>query len=341
MFRLPVSRLTSRPRVSVVIPCYNYSSYLEACVDSALSQRDVDVDVTIIDDASTDDSVALARRICAREPKVRLIEHEKNLGHLRTANEALRSASADFLVKLDADDLLTPGSLARSAALLLSDPGVGFVYGYAQDFKGSPPDIPDSKAKYWLVWEGGTWLKRVFSRAHNVIAQPEVMIRKNALVSVGGQYSELLPWAEDYHLWLRLASQWRVGYIGGCIQGRYRVHNLSIQRSAKDLHLSDLKARVDATRLFLAEKPDNMRIYGRAALKALARDTRILLATRLESEETPASTIAEYERISQELERDAETTRAGGPFMWNGAAGQKLRSLRQMIRWRRWRKLGV
>jgi len=341
VLRLPVSSLPRRPRISVVIPCYNYASYLEACVDSALSQRDVDVDVTIIDDASTDDSALVAKGICDRDSRVRLIRHETNLGHLHTTNEAFRLAASDFVVKLDADDLLTPGSLARSAELLMADSDIGFVYGYAPDFTAAAPAILDSKTRYWIVWAGDTWLKRVLHRAHNVIKQPEVMIRKQALADVGGEYSDMLPWAPDYHLWLRLAARWRVGYIGGAIQGLYRVHNLSMMRSAKDLHLSDLRARVSATRLFLAESPDNMRLFGRAALRALARDTRILLAARLERKDTPTATLAEYDRISQELELESATSRARGPLTWQGAMGRKLRLLRDKIRWRRWKLTGI
>lgn len=341
MLHLRVAPLSLRPRISVVIPCYNYASYLEACVESALKQRDVDVDITIVDDASTDGSELLAQCICDRDPRVRFVRHERNLGHLRTANEAIRLATSDFVVKLDADDLLTPGSLARSAELLMSDSDIGFVYGYAQAFTGGAPVILDSRTRYWNVWAGDAWLKRVLRRAHNVIAQPEVMMRKKALADVGGEYSQLLPWAEDYHLWLRLAARWRVGYIGGSIQGLYRVHSLSLQRSAKDLHLSDLRARVDATRLFLAGSPENMRLYGRTALKALARDTRILLAARLEREDTPEATIAEYNRISQELELESATNRVRGPLTWQGPMGRKLRWLRETIRWRRWRLIGI
>lgn len=341
MLRLPVTPTSSVPRVSVVIPCYNYASYLETCVQSALNQRDVDVDVIIIDDASTDDADLLAQQICDRESRVRLVRHERNLGHLRTSNEALRLAASDFVVKLDADDLLTPGSLARSAKLLASDPSIGFVYGYAPDFTGTEPAVIDSRTRYWNVWEGDVWLKRVFRRAHNVIKQPEVMMRRKALTDVGGAYSEMLPFAEDYHLWLRLAARWRVGYIGGCIQGLYRVHSLSIMRSTKDLNLTDLRARVDATRFFLAESSENMRLYGKVALRSLARDTQILLATRLEHDDTPKATIAEYESILQELERESGTKHSHNPLVSQGLIGTKLRSLREKFRWRRWRLTGI
>lgn len=341
MLRLPHSRPSRRARVSVVIPCYNYERYVEASIQSALAQRDVDVDVTVVDDASTDDSAHVVAQICERDTRVRLTRHATNLGHLKTANEAIQSATGEFVVKLDADDLLTPGSLARSAVLLLSHPDVGFAYGYASDFQGEPPQIEDRAAGYWKLRQGDEWLRRVLRRAHNVITQPEIMIRREALHEIGKAYDERLPWAEDYHLWLRLAARWNVGYVGGCVQGLYRVHSQSIMRSAKDLHLSDLRARVDATRLFLESSPEISRRYSHLALSALARDTRILLASRREDNETPAATIAEYRRISLELEKMSGMRPSYAPATWDGTIGRTFRTLREKVRWRRWRLTGV
>src|SRR5215218_5230435 len=77
------------PRVSVVIPCYNYARYLVACVDSVAGQHGVEVEIVIVDDASTDDSAAVARRISDLDPRVRMIEHRENRGHIATYNDGL------------------------------------------------------------------------------------------------------------------------------------------------------------------------------------------------------------------------------------------------------------
>ena len=58
------------PRVSVVIPCYNYGRYLPDAVASALDQDGLDVDVLVVDDASPDDSAEVARRLAAADPRV-------------------------------------------------------------------------------------------------------------------------------------------------------------------------------------------------------------------------------------------------------------------------------
>jgi glycosyltransferase involved in cell wall biosynthesis len=67
------------PRVSVVIPCYNYGHYLRQCVESVTrGQPGIEVEVIIVDDRSTDDSLSVARSIEDRDERVRVIRHEQN-----------------------------------------------------------------------------------------------------------------------------------------------------------------------------------------------------------------------------------------------------------------------
>ena len=96
--------------VSVIIPCYNYASFLPACLESVLSQG-VDVAVLIIDDCSTDDTPTVGAALAA-DPRVTFRRHEQNIRHIATYNEGLDWANGDFTVLLSADDLLTPGALA-------------------------------------------------------------------------------------------------------------------------------------------------------------------------------------------------------------------------------------
>ena len=119
--------------VSVIIPCYKYGHFLEEAVTSVLDdQEGVDVRVLIIDDASSDDSADVARKIAARDPRVEVIVHTANKGNIATYNEGLLEwADGDYCVLLSADDRLTPGALRRARDLLDAHPGVGFVYGHS------------------------------------------------------------------------------------------------------------------------------------------------------------------------------------------------------------------
>src|SRR5690348_514781 len=74
------------PRVSVVIPCYNYGRYIPACIESVLTQPGVDVDILIIDDASTDQSAEVIRNVAEKDSRISAIYHNQNKGHIATYN---------------------------------------------------------------------------------------------------------------------------------------------------------------------------------------------------------------------------------------------------------------
>ncbi|HEY5154997.1 MAG TPA: glycosyltransferase, partial [Acidimicrobiales bacterium] len=113
-----------RPRFSVVIPCFNYGRFLPSSVGSVLDQGDVEVEVIIVDDASTDGSLAVAEEMAAADPRIRVVAHRQNAGHVVTFNDGFEVATGEFIVRLDADDLLSVGSLARAAALFVAFPTV-------------------------------------------------------------------------------------------------------------------------------------------------------------------------------------------------------------------------
>jgi glycosyltransferase involved in cell wall biosynthesis len=227
--------------VSVVIPCYNYGHFLPDAVASALDDQDgVDVRVLIIDDASTDDSAEVARRLAAADPRVEARVHATNMGNLRTYNEGLLDwADGDYSVLLSADDRLTPGALRRAADLLDARPEVDFAYGHPVHFQhGSPLPPARTEVQGWSIWPGDWWLERRFRDGHNCITSPEVMVRTSAQKRVGG-YDLRLPHTGDIEMWLRLAAGGDVGYVRGVDQAYYRVHGQNMtngRTSLVDLH---------------------------------------------------------------------------------------------------------
>src|SRR5829696_4653329 len=90
--------LSTRPRVSVVVPCYRYGQFLPGAVASALDQDGVDVEVIVVDDASGDGSADVARGLASRDSRVRVRAHATNAGHIATYNEGLALATGDYVV---------------------------------------------------------------------------------------------------------------------------------------------------------------------------------------------------------------------------------------------------
>jgi hypothetical protein len=231
-----------RPPVTVVVPAYNYARYLRECAHSVLTQRDVEVELIVVDDGSSDETPAVAAELMARDERVSVIRHPRNRGQIQSVNEGVERATGEYLVKLDADDLVAPGALARATALLDAHPDVSFVYGRPEHFTGPVPGVPDAPARSWTIWPGRAWVAARCAAGANAISQPEVVMRTAALRTVGPVATEL-PHTFDMLLWMQLAAVGDVGRVNGPAQGCYRVHDASLQRTVHAGVLFDLRAR--------------------------------------------------------------------------------------------------
>ena len=134
--RLVALRLCSRYRrcvawtmLSVVIPSFNHGLYLRASLASVLAQLRAADEIIVIDDASTDDSLAVASSFLHRHPNFRLLQNSRNLGCVRTLNKGLALAQGSIIYFGAADDLTYPMLFARAAALLESYPQAGLFSG--------------------------------------------------------------------------------------------------------------------------------------------------------------------------------------------------------------------
>lgn len=238
----PRPTATDGATVSVVVPCYNYGRFLAEAVGSALDQAGVQVDVVVVDDASTDDSRAVAARLAAGDSRVTVVAHTVNRGPVDTFNDGLARATGEFLVRLDADDLLTPGSLARAVAVARSYPSVGLVYGHPLHFTEEPPPAR-GRARAWTVWPGRQWLRDRCVDGCNVITSPEVLMRASVVAQVGGQRP--LAHTHDMEMWLRLAAFADVAYVAGADQAWHRDHAASLSAREVD-DATDFRERVAA-----------------------------------------------------------------------------------------------
>jgi glycosyltransferase involved in cell wall biosynthesis len=335
------------PTVSVVIPCFQYGRYVGDAIRSALDQPCVDVDVIVVDDASTDDSADVVRAIAASDDRVRLVVHPVNRGAVETFNDGLALARGEFVVRLDADDLLTPGSLARATALAQAHPSVGLVYGHPLHFHDALPPARTT-ARRWTIWPGREWLRARCATGINVITSPEVLMRRAVVDVVGGQRP--LAHTHDMEMWLRIAAVSDVAYVEGADQAWHREHPGSLSQSL-DADLGDLVDRWDAFRTLFAWSP--AMLPETAELAALAARTmaaealdRIVqmhdrgrydpaVAARLRAFAAETSGPAALRRRHGATDRAARTR-----LPWR-MARQAYRRLANDARYRRWHRRGV
>lgn len=339
--------------VSVVITCYNYSHYLRAAVDSVLRQEDVHVDVIIVDDASQDDSLVVARQLASADSRVRVIANDVNQGAVATFNRGLVEATGEFLVRLDADDLLTPGSLRRAVAVMQRLPEVGLVYGHPIHFRGAALPLAREKVGSWIVWAGKEWLTNRSIDGTNTITSPEVVMRRSVVDVTGGQRP--LTHAHDMEMWLRLSAYCDVAYVRGSDQAWHREHAGSLSTTAEKpiVILGEIREVFDT--LFddvgrIVQHGDRLRVaaHRAVAMEALDQVRRTLDRGR---PDTDAALLLEFAaecspaiRSSHEWKRTAKRIDAAHRprfvVVAVGAIPRLRRRLRSRRRYARWTRTG-
>jgi len=269
--------------VDVFIPCYNYGRFLARTVASILSQEGVQVRVLIIDDLSTDGSLLEARRIASLDSRVSVLSHWVNKGHIATYNEGIAWASAPYMVLVSADDLLAPGALSRSIALMEAQPNVGFAFGQTRHFA----DAGDNEAEAVMqaraadsrcsVIPGQEFIAGICREPVNPVPASGAIVRTALQKRLGGYLPEL-PHAGDLEMWLRLAARADVGMLQAPT-ALTRLHTTNMRHSYHaERMIGDYRQRASAFDLFFEANAGRLagaNALMRAAKRSLAMEVLV------------------------------------------------------------------
>lgn len=359
-------RLTKRSRVrarsasgppatvTVVVTCFNYGRFLAQAVESAVSQEGVKVDVVIVDDASTDGSIATARALEKEHSNVRVLAHSENQGVVRAFNHGAELATGEYVVRLDADDILVPGSLRRATQVGREYPSVGLIYGHPLHFDGPSLPRPRLTVSGWTVWPGLAWLEDRCRSGTNVITSPEVVMRRSVLTAAGPQ--ALLRHTHDMEYWLRFAAFSDVAYVRGADQAWHREHPASLSATQVD-PLIDMRGRIDAFNTLFAGPART--VPGVEPLASLAAATLARQAVAVAQHEVDrglpdVALLEAYLGIAENLDPSVRSspewarvrrTRTVSNMSIERRLGSLVRRARGRIRsdmsWHKWHKEGV
>ena len=210
----------STPLVSFVVPCYNYGRYLRDCLDRIFGQEGgYDIEVIAINDCSTDDTLEILRSYADR-PRMRIIDHEVNRGHIFTVNEGLAAATGKYIVRVDPDDRHRLNFLSRTVPILEKHPEVGLVYAdvalinAAGEITAPCSDV-DHGGKDFKGNELIPLLKK------NFICAPTVLARREAWMEAWPVPDGLA--FNDWYFNIMLARKWEFYYVSEVLAD-YRVH---------------------------------------------------------------------------------------------------------------------
>lgn len=192
--------MNEQPLLSYIVLSYNYASYIGTALRSILEQSVQDFEIVVVDDCSTDDSLAVIRSF--DDNRIRLLINEQNIGGAASYNRAVEAARGKWLVNLDADDWLAPDKAAIQLEALDANPDIDIIGSYITvlDHEGAPH--PSARKLEQATnqphafnqldtWIGANWLCR-----------SSTMVRRSAHLRIGLDDPTMVR-APDYELWTR------------------------------------------------------------------------------------------------------------------------------------------
>lgn len=215
----------NNPLISVIIPCFNHGKYIGEAISSVEECRDVDYEIIVINDGSTDDyTISKLDELGNRSVKV---INQNNQGASSARNHGIRKAKGKYILPLDADNIISPALISKSVHILENNPIFSIVYTDKFILKGE--DIKHKEV-------GGLDVRRML--ISNYIDTCAVF-RKTVWEVLGG-YDEEVESLEDYEFWLSAISQgFHFHYINAPLYYYRVLENSLIRQSIKSPGFKD------------------------------------------------------------------------------------------------------
>jgi glycosyltransferase involved in cell wall biosynthesis len=286
-----------KPWVSVICTAYNHASYITEALQSVVNQTHPNVELIVIDNASTDQTADQIRDFCTAYPAIRFIQNSANVGLCRAFNQGLAIAGGTYVIDLSADDVLLPNRIAKQTDLFERLParyGVLFSNAAHVDANGVfiNTHFPvNEQGKTTVEVPTGNVFAEILRRYF--VCTPTMMIRRAVLDDLGG-YDETLAY-EDFDFWVRSARRYHYAYQDEILTHKRQLPNsLSAQVVKPENYLLESTLRVcqkalalcqtDAERQALAER---LRQFTRKAFYAEQFDLALCFGALLRQIENP------------------------------------------------------
>ncbi len=211
------------PKASIIIPAYNYGHYVAETVESAVAQSYPNVEVIVVDDGSTDDTDEVCKRFGDR---IRY-HHKENAGLSAARNTGIKLATGEFLVFLDADDVLHPKMVETCM----------------KEFESGENELAVVACRRMLIDENGARMEQSsnLKQVDGDVTMRDLLLKNRitvagalvraAVFDVCGGFDEMLTSSEDRDMWIRIASSFQLKTIPNELVD-YRVHSGSMSRNA-------------------------------------------------------------------------------------------------------------
>jgi glycosyltransferase involved in cell wall biosynthesis len=268
------------PAISVIVPVHNRAGVLPRAIASVLGQEQRDFELIVVDDGSTDASVAAAESF--RDDRVRIIRLEQNRGGNRARNEGIRAARAPILAFLDSDDCFLPGKLARIAEEFGRRPGLDLLVD--SFIKVQPPGSRRREVvrRNPVIDDAEKFRTALFTR-QLWKATPAITVRRDVAVKAG-MFDESLRRLQDFDFLIRVsefancastdAVLWVKYWDANAISGQDNMIPANVELVRR--HPEFLRTQAYRPGLAYALRLSTWRRIRRGDLGGIARDWRTL-----------------------------------------------------------------
>ncbi len=186
--------------VSIVFPCRNAERYIRAALESILEQSYRELEILVIDNASDDGTPGIVAEYAARDPRIKYLGNETDIGIAGSINRGLREATGELVARMDADDIAMPERIAKQVAYMEANPDcvicgtdIVLINGEGERIGRREFATRDADIKRGMLVE-------------IPFCHPATMFRRSAVVEGGVFYDEQWRTVEDRDFWLRLAD---------------------------------------------------------------------------------------------------------------------------------------
>lgn len=187
------------PLVSVIIPVYNVEKYVGSCLDSMISQTYSNLEIWIVDDASTDGTIEEVSQF--NDSRIQILQNKTNLGLAASVNRAILQAKGKYIARMDGDDRSMPTRIEKQVKFLEHHSNISILGSAMQSFGQS------NYAHYFPPTHAACKARLLFNVC---FGHPTVLIRKTVFDDPRNFYKEeLQQYSEEYELWCRLVDNYQ------------------------------------------------------------------------------------------------------------------------------------
>lgn len=316
--------------VSVVIPCYNAAPFLRETLDSVLAQTHPSLEVLVVDDGSVDGTFQIAQEFADRFVVHRFSE---NRGKSVALNWAINRCRGEFVMILDADDLLEPDALELLTNYLGQHPDIGVAFGHASLFDAqgviaerhpiteAVKSLPFEADGHWRRLDRQAFLQATIGRSY--CAMCSTLFRRSCFVTVG-THNEGVRSGQDWEMLVRLANRYQFAFLDRVVS-HVRRHDRNL--SVSEIHrYSRLEGTSNALQSILSavEVPEEVR----SGLETRLVQSRLAWGRALLTDAEPAKARSVFRQV-----------RASGghvPVTWTSISYCPAWVLRRLLFVRKW-----